>query len=363
VVSTILIEHQRLATSGARAVLPFALEGAQYLIVPQLAVDVPGTPAHMNGGDSDTGARVYRWQHGRLVEDGLLPLSGGEDAEFFNLGEESYLVTAGVRSGHGPYRYNIDQVLYKRISGSWAPIQTFAGFAAKQWHFFRVGDRAFLALAQGVTLDHIEATNPRTSRIYAWNGQQFDDFQTLEGMWGYNWESFEIAGQNFLAYADHVGESVVLAWNGASFSPLQSFSKKGGRCFRYFSADDEHYVAFANIQGDSTLYHWDGKYFVPCQTLGGPGGREFCVVRTDSNLYLLQINFIEGQPSAPRTNLMSRVFKWTDGKLMLVEEFPTAGGTDAAVFSADGTLFVAVSNSLSIDVRFRTDTIIYRFNG
>jgi hypothetical protein len=320
----ILIEHQRLPTCGARAVLPFTLAGVQYLIVPQLAADVPGTPAHMNGGDSDIGAPVYRWHPGRWVEDARLPLSGGEDAEFFELGGESYLVAAGVRSGQGPYRYNIDQVLYKRIGGSWTPFQTFAAFAAKQWHFFRVGHRAFLALAQGVTLDHIEATNPRTSRIYEWNGRRFDDLQTLQGRWGYNWESFDIAGQSFLAYAD---------------------------------------LAFANIQGDSILYRWGGKDFSPCQRLGGPGGREFCVVRTDSNLYLLQINFIEGEPAAPRTNLLSRVFKWNDGRLALVEEFPTAGGTDAAVFSADGKLFVAVSNSLSVDVRFRTDTVIYRFNG
>jgi hypothetical protein len=359
----ILVEHQRLATSGARAVLPFLLAGTQYLIVPQLAVDVPGTPAHMNGGDSDTGAPIYRWQQDRWVRAGVLSLSGGEDAEFFNLGEESYLVTAGVRSGHGPYRYNTDQLLYKWTSGSWAPVQTFAAFAAKQWHFFRVGRRAFLALAQGVTLGHIEATNPRTSRIYEWNGQQFDDFQTLEGMWGYNWESFEIAGQSFLAYADHVGDSILLAWNGSSFNPLQSFSAKGGRCFRYFTADNDHYLAFADIQGDSTLYRWSGKEFSPCQRLSGPGGREFCVVRTNSNLYLLQVNFIQGEPSAPRTNLMSRIFKWTDGKLVLVEEFPTAGATDASVFCVNGRVYVAVSNSLTVDVRFRTDTIIYRFNG
>jgi len=358
-----LVEHQRLPTSGARAVKQFALAGAQYLIVPQLAEDVPATAAHMNGGNSDIAAPIYRWQSGRFVEDGRLPLSGGEDAEFFNLGEEAYLVTAGVRSGHGPYRYNIDQVLYKWIGGSWTPIQTFAAFAAKQWHFFRVGHRAFLALAQGVTLDNIEATNPRTSRIYEWNGLQFIEFQTLGGMWGYNFESFVLAGQSYLAYADHVGRSVVLAWDGSSFSPLQSFSERAGRCFRYITADGGHYVAFANIQGDSTLYRWAGTEFSPCQRLGGPGGREFCVVRTGGNLYLLQINFIEGDPSAPRTNLMSRVFKWVDGRFSLVEEFPTAGGTDAAAFSADGTLYVAVSNSLSADVRFRTDTVIYRFIG
>lgn len=359
----ILIEHQRLATNGARAVLPCALAGTQFLIVPQLATDLPGTPAHMNGGDSDAGALIYRWRHGRFAQDGQLPLSGGEDAEFFSLDEESYLATAGVRSGRGPYRYNMDQVLYKRVGGAWTPFQTFAAFAAKQWHFFRVGERAFLALAQGLTLDHIEAANPRRSRIYAWNGTQFEDFQTLDGMWGYNWESFDIAGRSFLAYADHVGESVLLAWNGASFRTVQAFSNKGGRCFRYFAVGGEHYLAFANIQGDSTLYRWDGNSFCPVQTLSGPGGREFCVVRTDSDLYLLQINFIEGLPSAPRTNLMSRVFKWTGGKLALVEEFATAGGTDAAVFSVDGAQFVAVSNSLSADVRFRTDTIIYRFNG
>jgi hypothetical protein len=359
----ILIEHQRVSTSGARAVVPFALSGTQYLIVPQLALDVADTPAHMNGGDSDTSAPIYRWQDGHFVEDGRLPLSGGEDAEFFRLGEDFYLATAGVRSGHGPYRYNIDQVLYKRVGGSWTPIQTFPSFAAKQWHFFRVGHRSFLALAQGVTIGHIEPTNPRTSRIYEWNGRQFDVFQALEGMWGYNWESFEIGSQSFLAYADHVGESILLVWDGSSFGPLQSFSKKAGRCFRYFSADGEHYVAFADIQGESTLYRWSGKEFIPCQSLSGPGGREFCVVRTASNLYLVQINFIEGEPSAPRTNLMSRVFKWTDGEFILAEEFGTAGGTDAAVFSADAALFLAVSNSLTADVRFRTDTIIYRFNG
>jgi hypothetical protein len=49
--------------------------------------------------------------------------------------------------------------------------------------------------------------------------------------------------------------------------------------------------------------------------------------------------------------------------LKLVEEFATAGGTDAAVFRADGKQFLAVSNSLTGDVRFRTDAIIYSFNG
>jgi hypothetical protein len=359
----ILTEHQRLPTTGARAVLSYVISGARYLIVPQLSKDVEGTPAHMNGGDSDTGAPIFKWSAGRFVEHDKLPLTGGEDIEYFQLGADQFLITAGVRSGHGPYDYNIDQTLYKWNGASWTPHQTFPGFAAKQWHFFKIGERAFLCLAQGVTLGHIEAKNPRTSRIFEWNGTQFIDFQSLEGQWGYNWESFQIDGQTFLGYADHVGDSLIFKWDGSAFVPYQSFAPKAGRCFRFFTVDEKHYLAFANIQGDSTLYRWDGQKFQSHQKLSGPSGRELRIVRTEKQLYLVQINFIEGEPSAPKTDLKSRIHRWEKDQFLLVEEFATAGATDAAAFRADGRLYLAVSNSLTPEVRFRTDTIIYSFNG
>ena len=362
-IDMILVEHQRLPTTGARAVLPYVISGAQYLIVPQLSKDVDNTPAHMNGGDSDTGAPIFKWSDGRFVEHGSLPLSGGEDIDYFQLGADQFLVTAGIRRGHGPYDYNIDQTLYQWNGAGWEPHQTFPGVASKQWHFLEIGGRAFLCLAQGVTLGHIEARNPRTSRIFEWKGTKFVDFQTLDGQWGYNWESFQIDGQTFLGYADHAGESLVFKWDGTAFAKFQSFAPKAGRCFRFFTIDAGHHLAFANIQGDSTLYRWDGEAFREQQKLSGPGGREFCIVRTERQFYLVQINFIEGEPSAPRTNLKSRIYRWENDRLLLVEEFDTAGGTDAAVFRADGKQFLAVSNSLTPDVRFRTDTIIYGFNG
>jgi hypothetical protein len=359
----ILTEHQRLPTSGARAVLSYVISGARYLIVPQLSKDVENTPAHMNGGDSDTGAPIFKWSAGRFVEHDRLPLTGGEDIDYFQLGADQFLITAGVRSGHGPYEYNIDQTLFKWSGSRWEPHQTFPGFAAKQWHFFKIGDRAFLCLAQGVTLGHIEAKNPRTSRIFEWNGTQFVDFQSLDGQWGYNWESFQIDGQTFLGYADHVSDSLLFKWDGSAFVPFQSFAPKAGRCFRFFTVDDKHHIAFANIQGDSTLYRWDGEKFQSHQRLSGPSGRELRVVKTDKQLYLVQINFIEGEPSAPKTDLKSRIYRWEKDQFLLVEEFATAGATDAAAFRADGRLYLAVSNSLTPDVRFRTDTIVYSFNG
>lgn len=357
-----LVEHQRLATSGARGMSTFVVSGERYLIVPQLARDLPNAQAHMNGGDSDIGAPIFRWKGGKFVDDGVLPLSGGEDVLYFKFGAGEFLVTAGIRAGSGPFNYNIEQVLYKRTGGKWQPFQTFPAFAAKQWHFFQIGSRAFLALAQGVTLGHIEAKNPRQSRIFEWDGARFVEFQTLEGKWGYNWEAFSIGEQHFLCYADHVGESLALKWDGATFVPFQTFSTSAGRCFRFFTADGESFLAFANIEGSSHLYRWDGREFAAHQELSGPGGREFCVVRTGTKLFLVQINFIEGAPSAPRTALKSRLYQWEDGRMKLVEEFATFGGTEASAFEADGGLFLAVSNSLTPEVRFRQDSIIYRFN-
>jgi EPTP domain len=357
---TVLIEHQRLATSGARGVLAFHAGGELRLAIPQLAADIPGTPARMNGGDSNVDMLLYRWSGGRFVDDGRLPVPGGEDALFFQIGDRDFLATASIRTGSGPYDLNTDSVLYRRVGDGWEAFQRFPTFAAKQWHYFVVGNRRFLALAQGVIIDEVVARHPRRSCIFEWDGIRFVDFQTVEGGWGYNWVDFELDGQNYLGYADHSSSSQLMIWNGKSFEPFQEFAPQGGRAFHRFQADGQDWLAFANLTAESILYRWQAGRFVPHQSLGGPGAREFAVAQTKQALFLIKINFIHGTPAAPKTDLFSAVYQWRQGRLEVVEEFPTSGATDAAVFAADGQLFLAVSNSLSRDIRFREDTVIYR---
>jgi hypothetical protein len=357
---TMLAEHQRLATSGARAVLAFHTDGELRLAVPQLAVDIPGAPPYMNGGDSNIDMLLYRWSGGRFIEDRPLPVPGGEDAVFFQIGGVEFLATASIRTGSGPYDLNADSVLYRRVGAGWEAFQSFPTFAAKQWHHFAVGKRHFLALAQGVTIDGAVARNPRRSCIFEWDGNQFIDFQTLDGGWGYNWVDFEIDGQHFLGYADHTSPSGLMTWNGKSFAPFQELAPQGGRAYEFFRADGDAWLAFANLTGESFLYRWHAGRFVSHQSLGGPGAREFALARTARGLYLVKINFIHGTPAAPKTDLTSCIYLWKQGQLVVVEEFPTSGGTDAAVFAADGQFYLAVANSLSRDIRFREDTVIYR---
>jgi hypothetical protein len=141
---------------------------------------------------------------------------------------------------------------------------------------------------------------------------------------------------------------------------LQSFSPQGGRAFRFFSTAEGSWLAFANLTGESTLYRWDGAGFLPHQSLGGSGGRAFELFSAPGELYLVRVCFIAGTPTAPKTDLLSQIYHWEAGAFRVIAQFPTFGGTDAAVFTRQGQRFLAVANSLSADVRFRQDTLIYR---
>ena len=157
---------QELDTSGARGVAPFELDGKVYLAIPQLAQDIDGQLAHMNGGDSDVSLIVYRHGPDGFAEYQRLPVSGGEDAEFFRIGNRAFLATASIRSGRGPYSFNVDSTVFEWREGRFERFQSIPTFAAKQWRHFKIGERIFLALAQGISLDNVTATNPSSSMIF-----------------------------------------------------------------------------------------------------------------------------------------------------------------------------------------------------
>lgn len=359
----LLSVHQRLPTSGARTAMPFCLDGVLYLAVPQLAVDSGQSVAGMNGGNSDTDMILYRWSEGRFVEQERLAVPGGEDALIVEIDGETLLATASVREGGGPYELNTTSRIFRRGGGAWQPFQDIETFAAKQWHHFSIDGRHFLALAQGVTVPTAVPRMPRESCILEWRDGRFEPFQTLAGQWGYNFAFAEIGSERFLAYADHSSPSLLYRWNGDQFVEHQLLAERGGRAFKFFEQDDATWLAFATIDGNSTLYLWDGDSFTTHQSLGGPGGREFELIRVEDRLYLVRICFIHGTPHDPKTDLISQVFRWRDGEFVLAGSFPTFGGTDANAFEADGLLYLAVSNSLTAEIRFRQDTIIYRFDG
>ncbi|MFC0430978.1 hypothetical protein [Kutzneria buriramensis] len=350
-----LTEWCRIPTSGARAVAPFEVEGHSLVAIPQLAYDVPGQPPHMNGGDSDTEMLILRRTADGYEPFQTVPAPGGEDAEFFRIGDRSFLATASIRTGHGPYHFDAESTVYEWTGSEFAAFQRFPTFAAKQWRHFVIGDDHFLALAQGVDPPGVDLPNV-PSHIFRWDGTVFRPFQDIPSRWAYNWHHFTLDGNDFLAHADHIGPSRLYRWAGREFVAHQDLAEQHGRAFATFHADGDDFLLVGCIASPSRLLRWDNGKFVERDVLDGLGTREFAVHFP----YVVRVNFILGTPAAPTTALTSQLYRWQQGKLTQVAEFPTSGGTDVAVLADAGGALVAVSNSLSADVRFRTDTVIYR---
>jgi hypothetical protein len=355
-----LTETQRIPTCGARAVEAFTVGGLELLAIPQLARDRPGSPPGMNGGDSDTELLLLRWSGGRFEPWSALPATGGEDAEFFTIGERSFLAVASVRTGAGPYEFATESRIFEWDRDRFVPFQSVATFAAKQWKHWAIGGRHFLGLAQGVVRPGLEDRN-RDSVVYEWDGSSFTEHQHIPSRWAYNWHAFTAGDMFFVAHAEHAGPSVLYRWDGARLQPHQTLAAEAGRAFATFDDGGTTYLVVARISAPTRVMRWDGERFTGIQTLDGLGARELAIVRHGGRLLVIRINFILGTPADPDPVLDSQIYEWDGGSLRVAARFPTCGGTDVAVLGDHGAggIELVVSNSLTPQLRFAAETIRY----
>jgi hypothetical protein len=357
-VTVTLTDIQRIPTSGARAVARCTVDGAEFLAIPQLALDIAGQEPQMNGGDSNTELLLLKRSNGRFVSWAALPAPGGEDAEFFTIGDRAFLAVASIRKGSGPYQYTTESRIFTWQNHRFVPFQAITTFAAKQWKHWEIDGRHFLGLAQGVHLPGMEDLN-RDSIVYEWDGEAFVEQQRIPSQWAYNWHSFRIGAATFVAHAEHLGPSMLYRWDGERLVPHQSLAAGAGRAFASFERDGGSYLVIASLAEPPRLMRWDGGAFVDVQVLAGLGARELAVIDWHGRLFVVRVNFILGSPADPHPVLTSQIYAWDDGALRVVGEFPTCGGTDVAVIECGDELQLAVSNSLSPSLRFANETVLY----
>jgi hypothetical protein len=353
---------QYLDTTGAREVTPFTLNNESYLAVAQLAKDIPNSALSMMGGDADVDVVIFKKDKEKFVEYQRIPSHGNESATFFSMGDQSYLAIASIHSGpKPPLNFKAYSKIYRWDGRYFYPIQQIYTYAAKQAYYFSIDKRHFLALANGVLPpNETKPTDETNSKIYEWDGQKFVLFQTIPSSWGYSFKAFKINESFFLAFADNLNKSTLYRWEGSQFKSYQDFPGGGGRAFEFFTIKNENYLAFANLLSDSVLYKWDGKQFKKEQLFEGVGGRNFTYFQHNNKHYLMRVNFITGGRETPKTNLESPLYQWNGEKWIVVDTIPTFGGVSSHAFEMDNSLFLTVANSLSKDVRFKVNSVIYK---
>ena len=354
----VLTELQRIPTSGARAVEVFTIDDLELLAVAQLANDLPDRKPSMNGGDSTTELLLLRRVEGCFQPFATLPVPGGEDAEFFTIGDRAFLAAASIRTGSGPYQYQTSSSIFEWDGAGFAHFQAVPTFAAKQWKHWQIDGRHYLGLAQGVDLPG-QAESNRDSIVYEWDGTSFVEHQRIPSRWAYNWHAFAVDGTHFVAHAEHLGASVLYRWDGTRLQPHQDLLAAGGRAFATFDDDGRTYLVALAIAAPSVLLRWTGARFEVVQTLDGLGAREVTVVSLAGRIFVVRINFILGSPASPQPVLTSEIYEFAAGSLHRVATFPTTGGTDVAVIDRDDRIELVVANSLTPQLRFANDSVVY----
>lgn len=359
--AAVLTPYQSLDTSGARKLEPFEINGKHYLAVAQLATDDLSQLPDMNGGNANADVMIYQWQKGKYQLSQHIQSHGNEDVTFFTIGKRQFLAIASLDEGtEPPFKLQTNSTVYEWDGLSFKPFQQFNAFAAKKWEYFSIGNRHFLALANGVVPPNGKSLADTSSTIYEWDGKQFVSFQTFPTKWAYGFYSFQIGQDYFLGLTDHAQVSTIYRWDGKHFVTLQSFDETGGRAFLHFEMNQQDYLAYANISHPAQLLKWDGKQFVKMQTFPGLGSRNFAFFTKDNAAYLLKVNFITGPRENPVTKQDSPLYQWKDGQFQPTEAITTLGGVSANVFAINGKQYVSVANSLSEDVRFNVASVIYQ---
>ncbi len=356
--------YYSLPTSGARCVMPFVINEQQYLALPQLAEDLPNSQANISGGRSDTHSNIYIWNGAGFELFQNLPVHGGEHIDFAIINNTPMLAVANIRQGTNPdFNMNVDSQIFAWDGYKFNLAQAIPSNAAKSTCFFQIDKKWFLGLSEGVSGSAASSNNPDNSHLYEWDGQKFSLYQSLPGLWGYDLSFFSMGTSHYLALADNITGSVIYIWRNNKFEKLQEFDRKGGgRDFCHFSINGEYYLALANLLGSSHLYHWDGNEFKKHQIFERSGARHFHFKSILGKCYLFQTNFITGTRDAPISKQNSEVHYWDKDKFVSVTTYLTFGGTSSNTLMLNDEYYLAVSNSLSEDIRFRVDSVIYKIN-
>ncbi len=167
-----------------------------------------------------------------------------------------------------------------------------------------------------------------------------------------------------MIFADNIDPAQIFVWTGECFELFQTLDGRTSRAFAFFRAAGKSWLAFACLHDDTVLLRWDGKGFVKHQVLSGPGGREFRWLADADGQggKLIVVNFILGTREAPIPTVNSTIYRFFEDQLVPDTVFATLGATDAAVFKEHEKTYMVVSNSLSAEVRFASQSCVYQLD-
>ncbi|XDC50712.1 hypothetical protein R6Z07M_001894 [Ovis aries] len=218
------------------------------------------------------------------------------------------------------------------------------------------------------------ANRKTTSAIYKWTDGKFASYQDIPTHQAQSWRHFTIGKKVFLAVANfepnEKGQefSVIYKWSQRRlrFTPYQRVPTHSARDWEAFEVAGEHFLAVANHREgdnhniDSVIYKWNPgtRLFEANQTIATSGAYDWEFFTVGPYAFLAVANAFNGTSTRLQSNLYVRL----GGTFQLFQSFLTFGAADWEVFHIGERVFLAVANSHRYDVEMRLQNDSYVIN-
>jgi hypothetical protein len=303
------------------------------------------------------------YAQGLFYEYQPMPTQGADDWESFTIGSDIFLAVANYHNGSS---YNINSKIYIWNGDEFELFQAIPTNGAVDWESFTIGSDTFLAVAN----HYNGSTYNIDSKIYIWNGDKFELFQAIPTNGAFDWESFTIGPDTFLAVANHRNDSTyninsrIYKWDGVSFVEFQPIPTHGACDWECFTIGSDTFLAVANFSDDtsrnidSRIYKWDGVSFVEFQPIPTHGALDWESFTIGSDIFLAVANCHNNSTF----NIDSKIYKWNGSFFVEFQSIPTNGARDWESFTIGSDIFLAVANYHNGST-YNTDSKIYIWNG
>ncbi|KAG8505757.1 Thrombospondin-type laminin G domain and EAR repeat-containing protein, partial [Galemys pyrenaicus] len=222
------------------------------------------------------------------------------------------------------------------------------------------------------------------SVIYKWRPRRlrFTPYQRVATHSARDWEAFQVAGEHFLAVANHRAgdnhniDSVIYRWNPQTrlFEANQTIATSGAYDWEFFTVGPYSFLAVANaFNGTSTrlhshLYIWLVGSFRLFQSFLTFGAADWEVFRIGERVFLAVANShsydAERQARNDSYVINSVIYELNVSAQSFVkfQEIPTCSALDWEFFSVGEDYFLVVANSFD-GSSFSVNSVIYRWQG
>lgn len=182
---------------------------------------------------------------------------------------------------------------------------------------------------------------------------EFKSVQSISTYTAWDWESFTINNDYYLAVANYNTASKIYRWdeNKSQFVATPENYPSGSIDWEFFTIGNTPYLALANYAAALlNIYKWDGTKFVDTNlSLSSPGIFDVEFFTIGENSYLASANY-SGSNAAV-------IYQWKNSKFEPVQSLPTITyARDSEFFTIGNNHYLAVASDNN------TSSIIYQWN-